>query len=258
VRYRYYVSRDAHQGNDKASALRIPAREIEALVIEQVAGLFDDPMGLIAKTDLVPTPALMASMDVRCRDIAAAIRSSSRTHLAELVAQVQIGKGGVDIDASRFVIAKLLDAEIEGDTDVVTVTTEARLARTGRVVRLVHQDGQAATASPPDRSLIRQFVQARHWWAVLREGEINITALAAREGVTASWMTRVLRLAFLSPHFVDAILRGALPPRIDGLAMIKPGAVSVSWTQQRMSYFSATCAGAELEKNTRLNRTSRL
>ncbi len=47
-RYRYYVSRDGHHGNGINAPLRVPAREIEALVKERVAALFDDPVELIA------------------------------------------------------------------------------------------------------------------------------------------------------------------------------------------------------------------
>jgi site-specific DNA recombinase len=236
VRYRYYVSKEGHHGGGTAPASRIPAREIETMVAEQLASMFDDPMDVITRAELAMTSDLMAAIDVRCSDIAAVIRTSRRTHLVELVTQVRVGKGGVEIDVTRSVVAELLDAEVESERKVITLTSDARLTRTGRVVRLVHRNGNAATASPPDRSLIRLLVRAQQWWAILREGQVNITELAAREKVTASWMTRVLRLAFLSPHMVEAILRGSLPPTVDGLAMIKPNAVSACWREQRSQY----------------------
>lgn len=64
------------------------------------------------------------------------------------------------------------------------------------------------SAGKPDRSLVGLLVQARRWWAVLRTGEINTTELAKREGVTPSYLTRVVRLAFLAPAVTDAILAG--------------------------------------------------
>ncbi len=78
-------------------------------------------------------------------------------------------------------IAKLLDAEINSEKAIVTLRSDARLTRTGMVVRLVQANGQAVTRMLPDAALLRLLVQARKWWAVLRDGEINITALAERE-----------------------------------------------------------------------------
>lgn len=235
-RYRYYVSRDGHHGTGTAPPLRVPAREIEALVKERVAALFDDPVELIALAEFEPTPALVATIDENCRAISASIHNRAGAQLAELLTQVRVGKGGVEIDLAVPIIAKLLDAEINSESAIVTLRSDARLTRTGMVVRLVHRDGQAATTLPPDAALLRLLIQARKWWAVLREGQVNVTTLANQEGVTASWLTRVLRLAFLSPQIVEAITNGTLPPRFDGLAMIRPGAVHSGWREQNAQY----------------------
>jgi site-specific DNA recombinase len=71
----------------------------------------------------------------------------------------------------------------------------------------VHDSG-AVPGAPPDQALIRLLVQARRWWTELREGKIDITSLAAREQKTASYVTRVVRLAFLAPAVTQAILAG--------------------------------------------------
>jgi hypothetical protein len=68
---------------------------------------------------------------------------------------------------------------------------------------------------------------------VLQEGEIDIKRLAAREGIGASWITRVLRLAFLSPAVVDALLAGGLRAGVDAAALTATGAIDASWAEQR-------------------------
>jgi hypothetical protein len=50
--------------------------------------------------------------------------------------------------------------------------------------------------------------QGRSWWRVLAEGEIDLPTLAGREGVTASWMVRIVRPAFLAPEPVEMLARG--------------------------------------------------
>ena len=113
-----------------------------------------------------------------------------------------------------------------------TLTEQVRLTRTGIVVRLVDESGHAAAAAP-DQALVRLLVRARQWWAQLAKGEISIDELARREGVTGSWMTRTVRLAFLSPELVDGILDGALKAGTGAGAFVRTAAIAPCWQQQR-------------------------
>ena len=67
---------------------------------------------------------------------------------------------------------------------------------------------------------------------ILNEGEIEPSALAAREGVTASWVIRTVRLAFLSPRVVDAILAGRLRAGVDATQLLRAEAISLDWEEQ--------------------------
>jgi hypothetical protein len=71
---------------------------------------------------------------------------------------------------------------------------------------------------------------------VLQEGEIDIKRLAAREGIGASWITRVLRLAFLSPAVVDALLAGRLRAGVDAAALTATGTIDASWAAQQRAF----------------------
>ena len=74
--------------------------------------------------------------------------------------------------------------------------------------------------------------------AALAKGEITIQILAAREGVSASYIARGVRLAALAPDIVEAILAGTLRARIDGVAMVRAGAVDDNWDRQRVRFLS--------------------
>jgi hypothetical protein len=65
--------------------------------------------------------------------------------------------------------------------------------------------------------------------AALAKGEITIQILAPREGVSASDITRGVRLAFLAPDIDEAILASTLRAGIDGVAMVRTGAVPDYW-----------------------------
>lgn len=100
-------------------------------------------------------------------------------------------------------------------------------------MRLVQANGKAAVAREPDHALIRLLLKARGWWSRLATGEIDIATLARQEQVNDSWMTRVVRLNFLAPEIVEAILNGEKPARLtaDSLALISP--LPIAWSDQR-------------------------
>lgn len=89
-------------------------------------------------------------------------------------------------------------------------------------------------------SLVRLLVRARRWWAKLREGELDIKQLAAAEGVRASYISRVIRLAFLSPSVVEAMLRGSIRASVDAAALTATDAVPGCWQAQATLILPAT------------------
>jgi site-specific DNA recombinase len=234
VRYRYYVSRDLH--HEGTSGSRLPAREIETLVVESVAGLFDDALSLVGRLQLDVTPAQLLGLDERCKELAVTLRGTRRQGAAQLVRQVRAAERHVEIDVEVAGVAAMLQLQLKPDASPTTMLTEqVRLTRTGRVLRLVDRDGQAVSAKP-DEALIKMIATARRWWKVLVEGTINIDELAIQEGVTASWMTRVLRLAFLSPEMIEAILAGRVKAGVSARTFLEARAVMPNWMEQRQRY----------------------
>jgi site-specific DNA recombinase len=231
VRYRYYTSADA---NDAAGApLRIPAREIEAAVAERVAHMFDDPLTLAAAGWLEVPSDRYAEVTTRIGALAARVRRRERDLLRGIVTRVQVQRSGVSIDIATSPVAAALDLALDPKAPAtLTLTHDVRLTRTGMAMRLVHDSG-ATTGATPDRSMSRLLAQAHHYWRELRKGELDITSLAAREGVSASWVTRTLRLAFLSPEVTAAILTGKQRSGIDVGTLTATDAVQPSWLVQR-------------------------
>jgi hypothetical protein len=63
-------------------------------------------------------------------------------------------------------------------------------------MRLIDRRG-VAPAAKPNAALVGLVARAHLWWHELRESALDISQLAARDKVQASYLTRVLRLAFL-------------------------------------------------------------
>jgi DNA invertase Pin-like site-specific DNA recombinase len=231
ARYRYYVSRALHARTSE-TGLRIPAREIEALVTTRVSELFADPVQLVATAWLDVPAQRYPDLQQRCAALNRSARPAQRATLAGLVERVQVHDSSIDISCSTQAIADTLELTRHSDAPgSIMLGTEVRLTRTGRAMRLIHNDGSVSTPAA-DPSLIRLLPQARRWWAELQKGEVDIKRLAAREGLSASWLTRVVRLAFLSPAVVDAALSGRLRADADAIRLLLRERVPASWRAQ--------------------------
>ncbi|MBY8825516.1 recombinase family protein [Sphingomonas colocasiae] len=242
VSYRYYVSRALQHGGQTARisnhGLRIPAREIEALVVNEVKSLFADPLNLMARLKVDIAPHRIGVMQEACAQVTQALSGKVRAGLAELLMQVRVLPSRVEIDVDPVAIANRLGIEADPATPMIMLGTSVRLTRTGRVVQLVQDNGVAASAAPTDEKLLRLIGRARRWWRVLRQGDMTIDVLAVREGVTASYMTRVVRLAFLSPAVVEAIMAGTAKAGVDGASLTAPAGVPVDWDGQAKLYLA--------------------
>ena len=237
VRYRYYVSRSLHHGDSPdATDMRIPAREIEASAIDALATAFDDPLDLMCRASLPMDTGGFDQAFVRAGTTAARLRSGDRDLVRGLIGQVRVSHRGFEICVLAEVLAATLGtATLADEGTSITLDIPARLTRTGRSVRLVHNDGRAATDRKPDPTLLRLLVKARRWWSELAKGEVDIKTLASAEGVTPSYMTRIVRLAFLAPDTVEAILAGRQAATIDGKRLAE-GEIAIDWKMQSLLF----------------------
>jgi site-specific DNA recombinase len=233
VRYRYYISDPA---NDAGTAVRIPAREIEGVVIERLASSFDDGLALATATLLIVAPHDIAALDQRCSALAAAIRGRNRELVASILSRIEIGDHGIVVHCDTAAIAEALRLTATDDApSSLSLEVRVRLTRSGRAMRLVQGDGALAISRSADPALVRLILQARGWWREVRQGGIDITTLAARESCTPSYMTRVIRLAFLAPSVVDAILAGRQRQGVTANMLTLQHRLSERWGEQEQA-----------------------
>jgi hypothetical protein len=121
--------------------------------------------------------------------------------------------------------------------DGKTVTVRIPMAwkrRGGRKVIIAPDGGHAwAPAKPrPDETLIRALARAHRWKAMLEECRYRSAGeLAEAEGVTRSFVNRLLRLTLLAPDIVEAIFDGRQPKgmQLEELTRTMPR----EWGEQR-------------------------
>jgi site-specific DNA recombinase len=182
-------------------------------VKERVASLFDDPVLLASQLSLALTPAQLRQLTGRCAQLANDLRGQAPARLRDIVREVRALSGGLEIDLDVTAILSLTDLDNASSDEhaapaILTHSVPLRLTRTGRALRMIQDNGARGHAAQADPALRALVVRAHSWWKILSEGELDITALAQREGTSSSYITRVLRAAFLSPAVTEAILDG--------------------------------------------------
>jgi len=90
----------------------------------------------------------------------------------------------------------------------------------------------AQTTSHPHEGFVLAMVRAFQWKDELVAGRVpTIKALAQREGLARSYVMRVLRLSFLAPDVIDAILNGWQPRGFTLEPFRRP--IPLEWAAQR-------------------------
>ncbi|MEM7701517.1 MAG: recombinase family protein [Pseudomonadota bacterium] len=236
-RYRYYVlpAKDEQAG----SRIRIPATELERVVRSKLADILSDPLTLLDKANGDVSPALISTLLDRSTEVTEQASRLNDKTFQRLLDQVVIHPSHVDLQLDAAGVGETLGlVEIAGLEDALALSfsVDAKVKRTGTVLKLIEQSGQSAITHKPDLSLIKLIHQAHLWWDELKRGSINIADLARREEVTASWVTRVVRLAFLSPEVVEAVLAGRARADLDAKALLAAGAIPACWDEQRAKF----------------------
>ena len=214
--YRYYVSTALQKGSPRKAGLhpRISAPVIESAVETALKPLFP---GVV-----IPDWAIM-------RDVIARIEILREEALITLDTQRCIEM--IDTPSGRLVFQHL---ERQGDAPILRLA----VATTRRgAVSIAGPGGSPAIHAPKmDPALSAALVRAEAWKAKLLSGRsANLAEIAEDEGVTLTYVTRVLRVAFLAPDLKRAILDGAQSDRLT-LEDVMRNDLPLDWSDQRRRY----------------------
>lgn len=109
-------------------------------------------------------------------------------------------------------------------------------------LRLVKRSGRRELqlpqgATPPkgtDNTLVKALARAFRWKQMLESGDFpTIADLARHEGISPSYLTRILRLTFLAPDIIEAIVHGRQTMSITAEAL-RTG-IDDDWEIQRLT-----------------------
>ena len=88
--------------------------------------------------------------------------------------------------------------------------------------------------SEPNHALIRAIVQARSWVEKLKAG-YSVTDITASEGISEGRLSKRIRLAFLSPKLVTAILDGTTGQELT-IKKLSARDIPLDWDEQHARF----------------------
>lgn len=125
-----------------------------------------------------------------------------------LVERVNVGDAAIRIALSLSGLSDVLGADIDDDR-LSTLTAPVCRIRKGNEVKLVITHGARVERDEAIVSLLREAMAVRD--EVLAATSQTIAEIAASTGRCRKRLGRLLRLSWLAPDLVDAILEARLP-----------------------------------------------
>jgi hypothetical protein len=98
---------------------------------------------------------------------------------------------------------------------------------------VIDETGDQPDTNPHPRH-VGEILRARRWFDALSSGEVpTIATLARAEGVSASYISLKISLAFLAPDIVETIIDGMQPMSLTPEQLKKACPLPASWEEQR-------------------------
>ena len=241
-RYRYYVSQHLHHKTNDAPGWRIPAKEVEGLIGLKLQEMLRDPIGMLGQMQLaMPAPTCIARLLEHGASVAGQTEGGSSGVVPQLVTKATVSDNAISVELSITEAARLLKIELPSAERQHTVHIAAKLTRSGVAMKLVQQNGAAPVKGVAVDTLLKTIARGNALWQRLQSENTSVTELAKVEGMSVSYLTRVLRLAFLDPWIVEQIIAGRQPATLDARKLTLSGELPMRWNHQRaFAGFSAT------------------
>jgi len=247
--YRYYLCQNASKAGYGACPVKsVAAGEIERVVMDRLRNILREP-------EITARIARMAESPLTVQDIREALHNvddlwdelfpTEQARIVELLVEgVMVEEQGITITFRANGLRSLAlqsqgaeeeDAPMADAGDPVTVRIPMQFKRRGGRKEIIVPESDAPDVeivAPPQEPLVLGLAQARHWQDMLDAGKYKTARdLAKRLRVSREYVTRTLRLNYLAPDIVQAILDAREPSGLSLTQLTQP--LPSLWKKQR-------------------------
>jgi len=236
---------------DRERAWRIPAGDLEGLVVHRLRSFFADHTALldVAGNETYPGSGQRQLIE-RGRQVAEELGANTpdktKATLMALMCRITIHSDRIDLAFSRGRTAALLTAAsidlaaqqclnaVPAPHDLMTLRAQARLQRVGREVRIIVEGADYQAVADP--SLLRIVARAHDIQERLSQDTgLTVHGVAREERVTAAYVYALLRLPRLAPDITTAIVNGRQPLQLNAKTLMRKASrlPADDWAEQR-------------------------
>jgi DNA invertase Pin-like site-specific DNA recombinase len=263
-RYRYYVSqRLIKESKEQApDALRIPAQELEQVVIGRIAHFLErevELFGVLEQHGLNDAAAVNAVLRVAA-ETGGVLQGESlpddtpSSGLTSRISVIHVLQGIVERIVVRpdeivfdLKLGELMErarsvshasaAAWEG-YDWVSLTHQIRLPvqirKSGLVVKLIIRPPGHEIKREADIRMVKLLAKGHVWFGLLASGKAqSIQEIGDQAEVSRCYVSKVIQMRFLAPDIVRAILSGKQPPMLTADKLMRSVPPPVDWQEQR-------------------------
>jgi len=247
-RYHYYVSRRLLEvDRSDPTGWRLPAVPLERVIVESVLSLLRKPAAVleaatggqsIKNLDAGALNQVLNKANHLIDQIDKLPPSMRLSNLLPLIEKVEIAVGQIVTHLRSKVLADVIGLETAGHLQprepdaTFPLTLPFQLKRRGVEAHFIVTTGLEPNRRV-DPNLVRVIGNAWAWFQELSTlPNSSAKAIAARENIPASEVSRQIPLAFLAPDIVSAILNGEQPVDLTAKRLQRMADLPVDWELQ--------------------------
>lgn len=223
VRHRYYL---AHRDNDTLQTIHYPAERIEDDIKNSlISWILDDTMHHI-----------QSNSDLRkstIRTLKTGTPHQQRDLILTLIDRITVNQEKAEVVVNQH---SLLTNEVDDNPEDLQQTLETTIHfREHKSHKKTIIPSGLQQIQKPDETLIQMIAKAHLWADGLQSGKYKtMTELGEAHNVDKADIGKNVRLAYLAPDIISAILEGRQPPSLNANTLRRMSDIPDNWEQQRI------------------------
>ncbi|MGD9710812.1 MAG: recombinase family protein [Thermomicrobiales bacterium] len=226
-RYRYYITHEQQRADRSQPTWRVPAHDLERMVIDHVRDFLCDGGALHNALNLQEGAEIETALQSACMAAASLgdeNATGQRAVLQDIIARIDLHDDHVDVTLRLSELAPGIEAQHQ-------ISFPVQRMRRGQVVKLVLPDSEPITTNRDDR-LVGLLAEAHAVRKSVLEQTGSLAQIAARLGKCRGHLADMIRISYLAPDIVAAIVDGRQPTSLKRKSLMA-ARLSLDWSEQR-------------------------
>ena len=226
-RYRYYVTHGQQRLDRTQPVWRVPAHDLEYMVLGRLQRFLADDSAVHTATAMQDAGEIencLQSARAAAVTLTEGIVASQRAVLQHLVERIDLHDDHIDV-------AVRMSALVPQDDTLHLLSFPVARLRRGQVVKLIFP-GSETVATNCDSRLVGLVAEAHTVRKMVLEQTGSLAQIAVRLGKCRGHLADMMRISYLAPDIVTAIIEGRQPASLKRKTLVATQ-LSLDWSEQR-------------------------